>query len=389
MSLPRRSVLVFGTGEYVRLVRSATVALALDSLVIVPLALLRTRDRSTTYVTVGAAQLFLEIALILVFVVSLRRWAEGVVLSPLVASGIVGAGLAAYLVRTVGWSFSPSAARGLLRFGLPFMATQAATFLLTFGDRYFLRTASDVSVVGIYGLAYPFGFLLALVGEVPFTTVWEPVQFEVAKRPDRDELYARAFVYFNAVLLTMAVGITLFVGDFLRIFANPAYAPAADLVPLIVIAYVLQSWTIFHNIGIQMSERTVFYTLANWIGAVVSLAGYALLIPRWLGLGAAVATVLGFASREWAVYALSQRLWPVHYQWGPVLRLLLVATSVIVLGLVAPVTSIWVSLITRVLLLLLYCAGVWSLGVLSDGDRTIIRRTIRSPRAALSLMTTA
>ena len=389
VAAPAITVLVFGTGEYVRLVRIATATLALDSLFIVPLALLRTRDRSTTYVTVGAAKLFLQIALNLVFVVYLRLGAEGVVLSTLVASGIVGAGLAAYLVRTVGWSFSPSAARGLLRFGLPFMATQAATFLLTFGDRYFLRTASDVSVVGIYGLAYQFGFLLALVGEVPFTTVWEPVQFEVAKRPDRDELYARAFVYFNAVLLTMAVGITLFVGDFLRIFANPAYARAADLVPLIVIAYVLQSWTIFHNIGIQMSERTVFYTLANWIGAVVALAGYALLIPRWLGLGAAVATVLGFASREWAVYALSQRLWPVHYQWGPVLRLLLVATSVIVLGLVAPVTSIWVSLITRVLLLLLYCAGVWSLGVLSDGDRTIIRRTIRSPRAALSLMTTA
>src|SRR5260370_29265045 len=188
MSLPRRSVLVFGTGEYVRLVRIAAATLALDSLFIVPLAFLRTRDRSTTYVTVGAAKLFLQIALNLVFVVYLRLGAEGGVLSTLVASGSVGAGLAAYLVRTVGWSFSPSAARGLLRFGLPFMATQAATFLLTFGDRYFLRTASDVSVVGIYGLAYQFGFLLALVGEAPFTTGWEPGQFEVATRPDRGQL---------------------------------------------------------------------------------------------------------------------------------------------------------------------------------------------------------
>src|SRR5207247_1738109 len=166
--------------------------------------------------------------------------------------------------------------------------------------------------------------------------VWEPARFEIAKRPDRDELYSRTFVYFNIVLLTIAVVITLFVGDFLRIVAAPAFLPAGQLVPIILIAYVLQSWTVMHNIGIQMREQTEFYTLANWVGAAVALVGYAVLIPRLLGLGAALATVASFGVREWLVYVLSQRLWPVHYRWAPVIRLLLLASAFGLVALLLP-----------------------------------------------------
>src|SRR5207245_2004604 len=89
------------------------------------------------------------------------------------------------------------------------------------------------------------------------------------------------------------------------------------------------SWTVMHNIGMQVQERTEYYTLANWVGALVALAGYALLIPRLLGLGAALATVASFGVREWMVYALSQRLWPVHYRWTPVIRLPFASRSVL------------------------------------------------------------
>ncbi len=295
-----------GGAQDVALVRIAGMSLAFEGLFLVPLAYLRLRDQSLLYVVVTTVQLLLQVGLNLVFVVGMRLGAKGVLLSTLLVNVLTGVVLIVYLVKGVGLRFSERAARDLLRFGIPFVGTQVATFILTFGDRFFLREVSDTTAVGLYGLAYQFGFLLAMLGEAPFSLVWEPVRFEIAKRPDRDELYARGFIYFNVLLLTMAVVITLFVGDFLRIVAAPAFLRARDLVPIILIAYVLQSWTIMHNIGIQLRERTEFYTLANWAGAIVALAGYALLIPRLLGLGAALATVASFAVREWAVYMLSQ-----------------------------------------------------------------------------------
>ncbi len=380
---PAIAVAAFGNAANVALVRIGGMSLAFESLLLVPFAYLRLGDRSTAYVTVAGVRLCLQVALNIAFVVYLQLGAVGVLLSTLVVNTLAGAFLTVYLVKEVGLRLSGSAARDLLRFGIPFVGTQVATFIMTFGDRYFLRLVSDASTVGLYGLAYQFGFVLAQLGEVPFTMVWDPARYEIAKRPDRDELYARAFIYFNMVLLTIGVLITLFVGDFLRIAAAPAFWPARDLVPIILIAYVLQSWTIMHNLGMQMRERTEFYTLANWIGAVVALAGYMLLIPRLFGLGAALATVASFAVREAAVYALSQRLWRIRYRWGPVLRLLLVATVIGVAGQLVPQGRLWLSLFTRLLLLMAYLGGLWFVGGLSVDDRLAIKRLIRSPRFAL------
>ncbi|OLB80773.1 MAG: hypothetical protein AUI15_41075 [Actinobacteria bacterium 13_2_20CM_2_66_6] len=362
----------------VALVRVAGMGLAFEGLLLVPVAYLRVRDRSMFYVVMTTAKLLLQVALNVVFVVYLRRGAMGVLLSTLAANILAGVGLTAYLVRDVGVRLSASAARNLLRFGIPFVGTQIATFILTFGDRFFLKQVADTAAVGLYGLAYQFGFLLAMLSEVPFSMVWEPARFEIANRPDRDEIYARSFIYFNVVLVTIAVCIALFVGDLLRVMAAPAFLPARDLVPIILIAYVLQSWTLVHNVGIQVRERTEFYTLATWAGALVALAGYVVLIPRLFGLGAALATVASFAVREWAVYAVSQRLWPVRYRWGPVIRLLLVALAVCVAGLLLPRRDIWVSLGGRLLLLGAYLGGAWHAGVLSVDERLAIRRFIRS-----------
>jgi len=381
---PGITQVTFGDLKDVTLVRIAGMVLAFEGLLLVPFAYLRLRDQSMIYVAVNVARLLVQVALNVAFVVYLHLGAMGVLLSTLVANILTGSVLAIYLVRGVGLWFSKRAARDLLRFGIPFVGTQVATFILTFGDRYFLKHVSDTTAVGLYGLAYQFGFLLAQLGELPFSLVWEPARFEIAKRPDRDELYSRTFVYFNIVLLTIAVVITLFVGDFLRIVAAPAFLPAGQLVPIILIAYVLQSWTVMHNIGIQMREQTEFYTLANWVGAAVALVGYAVLIPGLLGLGAALATVASFGVREWLVYVLSQRLWPVHYRWAPVIRLLLLASAFGLVALLLPPLRIGWSLITRVTLLAGYLGALWHVGVLSIDDRRVVMRILRHPQLAFA-----
>jgi len=380
---PTIAQVALGGARDVALVRIAGMSLGLQSLLIVPFAYLRVRDRSVFYVAITLVKLVLQVGLNIAFVVYLGLGAKGVLLSTLVANLVIGAVLTGYLIKGVGLRLSRAAARNLLRFGIPFVGTQIATFVLTFGDRYFLKLVSDTAAVGLYGLAYQFGFLLADLGELPFSLVWEPARFEIAKRPDRDELYSRAFIYFSILLLTIGVLITLFVGDFLRIVAAPAFLPAGQLVPIILIAYVLQSWTIMHNIGMQVRERTEYYTLANWVGAAVALVGYAILIPRFVGLGAALATVASFGVREVMVYTLSQRLWPVRYQWAPVIRLSLLATSVAIISLLLPPLSVAWSLAARGALLAGYCVALWRIRVLSLDDRLAIKRLLRQPMGGL------
>jgi O-antigen/teichoic acid export membrane protein len=380
------SSLVFSSPQYAPLIQLAGAALALQSTQVVPLAYARLRERSSLFVVSNVFKLALQLGLNIYFIVGRGMGVRGVFLANLVATAVIGAWLTIYVLRNVGFHFSRTATRQLLRYGVPLVGTQIATFFVTFGDRYFLQRSGTVSDVGIYSLAYQFGFLLATVGYIPFEMVWEPMRFEIAKRGDRDELFARGFLYMNVMLITSAVVLSLFVPDVLRVMTTPAFYSAASLVPLILIGYVFQGWAQIQDTGILMSERTVYVTVANWVAALVALGAYALLIPRYLGVGAAIATALAFAARHACIYFFSQKFWPVNYRWNPVLRLCAAAAAIGVAGALLPNSSVAVSLLARCALFATYVAIVLNGNVLSDEDRELVRRWLASPRLALAAL---
>lgn len=377
------STLVFGSADNATLIRLASLNLVAQNLLIVPLAYARVRDQAVRYVVANVLKLVIGLSLNVVLLVYLRMGVKAVFLSNLVAHLLVGGWLSVQVVREVGVHFSTSVIRDLVRYGLPMIFGWMAAFLYTFGDRYFLQAAGDTAAVGIYSVAYQFGFLMAVVGCVPFMQVWEARRFVIAKRPDRDALFARGFVHFNLLQVTVGVGIALFVEPVLHVMAAPAFHGAAAIVPIILVAYLLQGWTTMQEVGLLVAERTSWTMHANWAAAVVALVGYWLLIPRWLGWGAAVATVLAFLVRHVVTYVASQRIWPIRYQWPPVVRITALGFGVSVIGLMLPDLGWLASLGLRALLLGAYLAGLWVLDILDADERAVARRLARTAIALL------
>jgi len=232
-----------------------------------------------------------------------------------------------------------------------------------------LRVVANLSSVGLYTMAYSFAFLLAYVAQTPFDLVWEPKKFEIAKRADRDSIYARVFVYQNVTLLTLAVGMSLFVHGVLRIMATPDFYPAANVVPILLIAMIFQAWTASQDVGIGVSEKTKYIAIANWTSAGVVLIAYAILIPRYAGWGAAIATAIAYAVRYGLTYYFSQRLWPIRYNWQPVLRLAALAVVTVIVSVVVPAHSPVTALAARVAEFASFLALAWWLPILSADDK--------------------
>ena len=380
LGAPFLSRLVFGSDVHVLLIRLASVSMVFGSLTFIPLAYARVEDRSTLFVAANLAKLGLAFTLNAVLLIGFGLGILGVFLSTLISSAVVGLALAAWTVRRVGVRFSRGAGRDLLRYGLPLVATQLATFIATFSDRFFLKAAADEAVVGVYQLAYQFGFLLASLGYIPFESVWAPKRFSLLRHPERDAIYNRAFELENLMLLTCGLGIVLYVDDVLRIMTTPPFFGAASLVPIICIAYVFQAWAGAHDIGIYVREKTEYVTLANWVAAGVALVAYAVLIPRYLGVGAALGTVASFFVRWALTYAFSQRLWPVRWRWGPTLRLSALVAAIGGVGLALPVDSLPASIAAHTGLLLLSVPLAWALAV-TPATREELRSMARAALA--------
>jgi O-antigen/teichoic acid export membrane protein len=383
---PLLAQLLFGSTEHAPLIRIAAGSLALQSGIVVPLAYARVTERSLLFVAANLGRLVVSVSLAVLFLVGFGWGLRGVFLATLGANASIALVLLVWVLRRVGIRMSKEALTSLLRYGLPLMVTQFAAFTLTFGDRYFLQRSAGEAVVGLYNLSYMFGFILAIIGFTPFEQVWGPKRFEIARRADRDLILSRGFRYMNLVLLTAAVGIALFVGDVLRVMTTPLFYQAAEIVPLILLAYILQSWSMTQDIGVLVSERTLLITAATWSAAGVALVGYALLIPRFHAWGAAAATVVAFAVRYFLTYYFAQRLFPIRYDWLPVLRLCGLGLLAVIASLALPVLPLILSILAHAAILSGYVICAWLVGILTaterDQVRQLLTRTLNAVRAS-------
>ena len=380
---PNIATLVFGhTGQNVTYIRLAAMSMAFESLIVVPNALFQLQQKSIHFVSFSLLRLGLQLGLNLLLLIVFDMGVTGVLLSGLIGNLLVGGFLAIRVLTKVHLQFNWPDARAFLRFGLPLVAMQIATFTFTFGDRYFLNKAGDTAAVGLYGLAYQFGFLVGMIGYMPLEMVWDPQRFAIAKRPDRDAIYSRVLILFNVTLITTAVGISLFVGDVLHLIAAPAFQGAAVFVPLIVGAYIFQAWGTFFNIGIMITERTHLYTVANWAAAAVAMTGYFLLIPKYLAWGASLTIIASLGTRFWLTYIFSQRLWRIRYRWLPVIRLLVLAAAFVVGAFFTPRLSIAPSLMVHTALFSTYAFMVWQF-ILAEQDRAAAKVLFARARAFL------
>jgi len=370
--------LALGSDSYAHLVRLAAGAFIFQGAVIVPTVFNKLREQPWRYVATTVGVQALQAVLNILFVGFLGMGVRGVFLSGLLAFAAFGTAAAGVLLSQVGYRYSRSAARELLEFGLPLVATSGAVLLMTTGGRYALEQFSTLTDVGLFALATTFGIVLVNLGNAPFMQVWEAARFRIALRPDRDALYARAFVLLNVSLFLVATAIAIFVHDYLAIAASPGYGPVAQLVPLTLSAYLLQCWTMIVDTGIMLADKTAAIARSNWIAALVSLIGFVTLVPAWKTLGAAVTLLLAFGVRFLTVYWSAQRLTPIRYEWSPVGRMAVASTVAVVLGALVHTPSRVLSVLLHALIYAGFVAWLWISKVVAESDRARVRELARS-----------
>ncbi len=363
------SVSLFDTTAQAPIIRVAAVTMFFQGLFTVPLGYARVQDRSTFWVSISLTKLILSLVLNIIFLWGFGLGVMAVFLSSLIGNALIATPVAWGVIRKVGIRFAPWAVRDLLRFGIPMVGVQMGTWVATFADRYFILKAGGEAEVGLYDLSYKFGFILAGLTVGPFNQVWGPKRFEIVKREDRAEVLSRGFLYMNLALLTGFVGISLFVNEVVVIMTTPEFYSASTIVPIILAAFVLQSWTGTLNLGIHIRERNEYLTLATWVAASIALIGYWLVVPRLLGFGAALVTVTYQAMWFAMVYFISQRLYHISYHWTPVLKLVGVAIVTVLIGLAAQLFWAPIEFLVQVCLFAAYLFVVWKSSILTKEEK--------------------
>jgi O-antigen/teichoic acid export membrane protein len=369
-------------------IRLASLNFALSFLLNFPLSFTQTTQRPVLFLVASTCKLVLQLSLNIYFVVVLRLGVVGLLWSTFITNLALGTVMTVWLLRQTGLQFDWAILRDLRRFGTPYQVSWAGSFILTFGDRFFLQAARGTTAVGLYSLAYQFGFLLVQLGSTPFLSAWNPHRHELAKFPraERDRHFDTGFLYFNLLLITMATGIAVFIRPVIRTMTTPAFHAAAHIVPIILLAYTAQAWADALKFGIDISERTMLVTKATWATVVVVLLLYATLIPSFGAMGAAMATLAGSFFRAALLYRWSQREWRIEYSWRRPLLLVGIGANVSLAAFLLPDLPIVGLIGSGIVLMLIYFACVHTF-ILGLEERHLLRRLLSDPEGAWSFMT--
>lgn len=330
---------------------------------------LQSELRSVLYVTIFTTRLILAILLNLWFVCGLRWGLTGILWATLIHTATFAVLVVAYMFRRTGFFFDWELLQDMVRFGAPLMIGGFAGFLLNNGDRYFLNIYSTRAEVGLYGLGYKIGMLPLALVLMPFQKIWGVTMVDISQRPAGSHDLGKIATYFLSACTLFTLALSLLGPYLIHLLSERSYWSAYRVIPLVGAAYVLYGWTTIMDASFYLTKRTSYkvYTLAT--ASVVVVLLYWWLIPRYGMMGAAWATLGGFASLAALTWIFAQRIYLIHYEIGRITVLFVLAFVFYQMGVLIPITPIASGLLLRTAVVLAFPVALWGGGFVRQEER--------------------
>jgi len=326
------SKLVSGDSGYFRYFQITFLCLAIQTIYLIPETYLLACKKSLIYSILSIGTFICGLGLNILFLVFMKMGVLGILFSMLITKALNGLVVSAITLRGVRYSFSWEKLRKIISFSLPLVPAAFGMFIIHFSDRFFIQKFCNLNDVGLYSLGYKFGMILSIVVSVPIFRIWNTQCFETAKSENGKKVISRIFTYFSAVIIFAGLGICMFVDETIHIMAASQYQGASKVVPLVVLSYVLYGITNFFTLGIMISNKTKYIAYIQLPVAGINILLNMYLISRYGVMGAAVSTVLSFSWLCMLTFLISQKLYPVPFEYGRISILFLLAVLILALS---------------------------------------------------------
>jgi O-antigen/teichoic acid export membrane protein len=287
------------------------------------------RNFSVLTFTRSAATVASRVLLVLVF----HYGVMGLVVSELVVTSAFAVILLRWFAPLIRPVFSRQVLKEVLRFGLPRVPHGIAQQVVgPTTDPYLMSVLlvgtgkQNLDTIGLYGVGASFGLALKFFLSA-FEYAWAPFYFQTMKEKDAPRTFATMTTYGLAILVLLAAGLSAVANDLVRLMTAPRYHDAWRVIPPITIAVTLQGWYLLTSIGMNITKRTQYYPLAAGAAAVSNILANVILIPRFGMMGPAWSNVISYAVLAGTAFVLSQRLYPIRYEYGRIARVVIAGAA--------------------------------------------------------------
>ncbi|HSC20522.1 MAG TPA: polysaccharide biosynthesis C-terminal domain-containing protein [Solirubrobacterales bacterium] len=272
--------------------------------------------------------------------------------------------------------------RRLFRFGLPTMPAEVSLYLLNFVDRLIITRTLGLAEAGLYSLAVKFAQAVNVLVR-GFQLAWPPLAYSIREDEEARRVYATVVTLFVAGCAWVVAGMWLLSRWIVRALADPKFFDSFEVVGLISTAVTLYALYLVLVVILGRTGRTEFNLPAAIAALVVNVVLNLLLVPPLGIVGAGLALVASYIAVLGLMYVFTQRLFPVPYEWGRLLRVVLAVAALVGIAEVFVPTSGALGLLIRATLFAAYPLLLLATGFFTPGERVWLAK-LRHPGAVLA-----
>lgn len=167
--------------------------------------------------------------------------------------------------------------------------------------------------LGVLSAAYKYAIIMNLAIQA-FRYAADPFFFSRAQDKNSPRLFAEVNHYFVIVCASILVAVSVNMDLLKHLLGQAAYYEGISVVPLLLLSYLLLG--VYFNLAIwfKLADKTYYGTLFSLLGALITIIGNFLLVPRFGYLGAAWASVACSFIMVLVCFVTGQRHYPVPYK---------------------------------------------------------------------------
>ena len=200
----------------------------------------------------------------------------------------------------------------MLKYGYPLMIGNLAAVIISMSDRIFLKNYANDFELGLYSYGYKYADLLNALLIQSFFLAWNPMRWEIYKRPDAKTVFLKFYKYilslFPAIALIL-VSIIIPIGYFITV--DKTFINGFAIILMISVSRVFYAFYYFNAMGILFSDKTKYITLVIVLSSLISIVFSFLLIPKYGMTGAAISTIISYFSMFLLGSYWGQKFYPI------------------------------------------------------------------------------
>jgi len=292
------------------------------------LNVLRIQEKSLLYASLNIVKFILIMLLNVYFIAIKGIGIRGILYSYLIGDAFLILSLIPIIINQISFKFEFKILKESLLFGIPLIFSALSSMLLNMGDRYVLKLLVDYKEVGIYSLGYKVAGILNVFFIQAFMLGLIPIAYKMYEQKGDKRYYSKMLTYFIFMLFFCGLALSIFSKELIKTFALvSSYWSASNIVPYIVLGYILSGTKFFYNMGLYLKKKTKFIAY-NMVGAAVfNIALNFLLIPSMKMYGAALATIISFFVLDIVTYVQAQRFYKIPYENQKLLLMLFISIT--------------------------------------------------------------